>query len=274
MLKYLPEVFIVVNVLIIGDENAKSLPMVLKSKYLSRLYTNFEYPNLIDIKFNTFKELARKCKALKIDIVLVEDKKLILQGIVDVLRKNFVNCIGVSAKWTNLVLSRKFAGEILQKYDIDVPEKFLYPKEFPLMVKADGFSKTAGSMEEVIQIRQEIFNYSPEIAKTVFLEKYIDGEKYNLTSLYDGKTLITLPAEGLAQDKTEEYNKKLHLMLKDENADFIGYINSSVIFSGNRLFNIGFNFEFPELNTDVLFVLHAMIYQKLDEIDLLFSKNI
>ncbi len=256
------------NVLIIGDENARSLRMVLNSKYLKKLYTNFEYCNTADIHFNTFTELAQKCKSLKIDIVLVEDKKLILQGIAEVLRKNFVNCIGVSAKWTNLVLSNKFAREMKEKYGINFPEKFLYPKEFPLIVKADGVIRKANSLEEVIQIKRKIFEYSPEIAKSVFLEKFIYGEKYTLTSLYDGKTLATLPAEELDKELIIDYNNKLYSMFKGENADFIGYINSEVILSNNKIYNTGFNFDFPKLNADILFILNSMIYQKLDEIDL------
>lgn len=258
------------NVLIIGDKNAKSLSLIFKSKYLNKLYTNFEYPNTAEIKFNTFKELATKCKALKVDLVLVEDEKLILQGIVDVLKKNYVNCIGVTTKWTNLVLSNNFAREIKSKYEIKTPEKFLYPKQFPLMVKADGFEKKAYSTNEVIQIKEDIFNYSPEIAKTIFLEKFIEGNKYILTSLYDGKTLITLPNQELSTEKINEYNNKLFKMFKSENANFIGYINSLVIFSNNQLYNIGFNFDFPKLNADIIFIFNSMIYQKLDELEFIF----
>ena len=258
------------NVLIVGNTDAKSLPMVLKSKYLNKLYTTFEYQNHTDIRFNTFKELAQKCKALKIDIVLVEDQKLILQGITDVLKNNFVNCIGITAKWTNLILSNKFAEEMTKKYQINVPERFLYPKEFPLMVKADGFNKIAYSLEDVIKIRQEIFDFSPEIAKSIFLEKYITGEKFTLTSLFDGKTLVTMPTEGLTSEIINAYNKKLSSMLKNENADFIGYINSSVILANNQLYNMGFNFNFPQVsNTDILFLFSSMIYQKLDELNII-----
>ena len=57
-------------------------------------------------------------------------------------------------------------------------------------------------------------------------------------------------------------------MFKGENADFIGYINSEVILSNNKIYNTGFNFDFPKLNADILFILNSMIYQKLDEIDL------
>ena len=258
------------NVLIIGDKSSKALSSIIESKYLGRLFANFETENATDIRFNTFRELTLKCKVLKIDIVFVEDEKMILQGIVDVLRKNFVNCIGLTAFWTNLVLSNNFAREIKSKYEIKTPEKFLYPQQFPLMVKADGFEKKAYSTNEVIQIKEDLFNYSPEIAKTIFLEKFIEGNKYILTSLYDGKTLITLPNQELSTEKINEYNDKLFKMFKSENANFIGYINSLVIFSNNQLYNIGFNFDFPKLNADIIFIFNSMIYQKLDELEFIF----
>ena len=261
------------NILLIGNSEAKTTKMLLNSKYLNKLYTNFPHENTIEITFNTFKELVNKCKGLKIDIVFVEEQKMILQGIADFLKTNFVNCIALNSYWTKLILSVDFARNMMQKYNIHIPEKFLYPKEFPLVVKADGFTKIAHSMDEVIKFKQEIFNYSPVIAKSMFLEKFINGEKYNLTSLFDGKNLITIPVKGLPANSIYEYNNKLHTMFRSENADFIGYINSSVIFSNNQIYNIGFNFDFPKLNADIIFIFNSMIYQKLDELDvLLFIK--
>ncbi len=254
------------NVLIIGDKSSKALSSIIESKYLGRLFANFETENATDIRFNTFRELALKCKVLKIDIVFVEDEKMILQGIVDVLRKNFVNCIGLTAFWTNLVLSNKFARDMCQKYQINVPEKYSYPKSFPLIVKTDGFTRVANSIPELVSIRQEINNYSPEIIETVFLEKYIQGKNYILTSLFDGKTLVSIPLKEIPPDTIRAYNKKLENMLLKEQAGFIGYINSKIIFAGTHIYNIGFNLDFPVLDSDILFVFNAVIYQKLNEL--------
>ena len=118
------------NVLIIADESSKALKAVLKSKYLNKLFTNFEASGAVDIRFNTFKELAQKCKSLKIDIVIVEDEKMILQGIADVLRKNFVNCIAINAFWTQLILSNDFVRKMVLKYGIDVPKYLVIQKSF------------------------------------------------------------------------------------------------------------------------------------------------
>lgn len=262
------------NVLVIGDDKAKSIPRILKSKYLKKLYANFEYPNATTIRFNTFRELGEKCKALKIDIVFVEDEKLIFQGIIDVLRLNFINCIGLTSKWADLILSNKFANEMTQKYGIKTPEKFSYPKEFPLIVKADGYTAKAGSVDEMIKIRQTIFNHSAEIANTIFLEKYIKGAEYTLTSLFDGKTVLTLPDKNLSEKIITQYSKKLETMFTGEKANFIGYINSKIILSKNQLYNLKFDLSFPAMQEfDILFVFNSIIYQKLDELGFLFRIN-
>ena len=255
------------NVLIIGDENSKALNAVKKSKYLNKLYTNFESKNSVDIRFNTFKELALKCKSLKIDMVIVEDKKLILQGIADVLRASFVNCIALTSFWTRLILSNDFARQMAAKYGIETPEILSYPGEFPIVVRADGILRVANSVSEVIKIRQEIYEYSPEIAKTIVLERFIKGEEYNLPFLFDGKSLRLIPQEGLNEKLADEYGKKLEKMFVQENPNFTGYINSRVIVSSQKIFNAGFTLDFPALNSDILYILVNLIYQKLDEIN-------
>ena len=125
-------------------------------------------------------------------------------------------------------------------------------------------------MQEIIDIRQEIFNKSSEIGKTIYIEEYIEGEEYNLNSLYDGNNLITFPPQNIDLNIIADYNKKLERMLKSEKVDFVGFINSKVIIAEDKVYNIGFRFEFAKPNTDVdfLYLLNLAIYQKLDEITL------
>lgn len=252
------------NVLLVASEDSKALDSILRSKYLGKLYATFECPEVVEVRFNTFKELAQKCKSLKIDLVLVDDEKMILQGIADVLRKYFVNCIAINSYWTKLVLSNQFAKNMLQKYGIDTPEILMYPKSFPLVLRADGIKEFVNSMPELLDLRQKISKGSSEIADTIFLEEFIEGQKYTLTSLFDGKNLITFSE--LSGDLVSEYNAKLEKMFLNEAPNFIGYINSHVILSKQKLFNIGFSFEFPKIEEDLLYIFISAIYQKLDEI--------
>lgn len=254
------------NVFFIGNPESKVLKDIFQSKYLNKLYTNFELENAVDVGFNTFKELARKCKALKVDIVIVDDEKMILQGIADVLRKHFVNCIALNSYWTQLILSNKFAHDMLKKYGIKTPEVFMYPKEFPLVIRANGVVEYANSLQELISIRNKIADISSEVADSVFLERFIKGQEYSLTSLFDGKHLITFPVEGLSEIQISEYNSKLEKMFVSQNPEFIGFINSKVILEKQTLYNIGFNISFPNFKEDLLFILINAIYQKLNEI--------
>lgn len=251
------------NVLIAGD--GELLPLVQKSKFLKKLYITSEVDGAISIKFNTFVELARKCKALQIDVVLVENEKWILQGIADVLRKNFVNCIAPNALMAERLIDSLLSRQFLLKYNINIPQKLTYPNKFPMLVRGKGFKYKANSIEEVLQIKDLINqNYSSEIASTAFLEDFIEGEVLNVTSFFDGKILKTFSND----NQILEYSKLLEKALVQENASFIGFFNSRLIKNDNTLYNTGFrlNYAKTEFEKDFLYILYCGIYQKLNEL--------
>ncbi len=251
------------NVLIAGDGELS--PLVQKSKFLKKLYITSEVDGAISIKFNTFVELAKKCKALQIDVVLVENEKWILQGIADVLRKSFVNCIAPNALMAERLIDSLLSRQFLLKYNINIPQKLTYPNKFPMLVRGKGFKYKANSIEEVLQIKDLINqNYSSEIASTAFLEDFIEGEVLNVTSFFDGKTLKTFSND----NQILEYSKLLEKALVQENANFIGFFNSRLIKNDNTLYNTGFglNYAKTEFEKDFLYVLYCGIYQKLNEL--------
>ena len=134
------------NILVIGQ---KCIDKIKSSKYLNKLYTTSEeeIDGVVSIKFNTFKELAQKCRTLQIDVVLIEEEKWILEGIANVMKQNFVNCFAVTSKWTQLGLSHHYARKMLAKYGIKVPPIINLPLEFPVIIKGDGVLKKAFSMQ-------------------------------------------------------------------------------------------------------------------------------
>lgn len=257
------------NVLIAGDGTC--IDYIKTSDFLGKLYTTSEIESegVINIKFNTFKELAKKCKALQIDFVIPENQRWINEGISNVLRSSYVNCIAPDTKWTELGIPNIQTRKMLEKYEINIPPITLVPAEFPLILKGNGVSKLVNSVQEIIDTRQDIHKCSPAIAKDLYLEKYLDGKTFVLTSLFDTKNLITFPSNEIPQNLFNEYTKKLENMLKEEKADFIGFINSTVILCENKLYNTGFSFEFHRLNCniDILYILSLAIYQKLNEVD-------
>jgi hypothetical protein len=258
------------NILIVCKNSSKYLEYIKSSKYLRKLYTtsDTEQEGAITINFNTFQELCEKCRALQIDIVLVEEEKWILEGIADVMRKNYINCFAPTSYWTNLALYNSFANSLLTKYGINIPPQTLLPQEFPVLVKADGILRKANSLQEIISIKKEIFETSPEIAKTVYLEEFLHNKKHIVTSLFDGNSIYTFPDKNFMPALLEEYSSKLERLLRGEKADFIGFINSYLIEENGILYNTGFSFELlkPNCELDFLYILQLAIYQKLNEI--------
>lgn len=267
------------NVLIVSTKRSKYIAHILNSKYLNKLYVTSEeeVEGAVQLKFNTFKELAKKCRTLQVDIVLVEEEKWVLEGIANVMKQNFVNCFAVTSDWTELGLSHNFARKKLEEYGINVPPKITLPLEFPVLVKGDGVLKKANSMQEIISIKEKVYKTSGEVSKGIFLEKYLKGEKCKLISLFDGKHLLTFPHEGVGRTLLNEYSLKLERMLTGEKAKFLGFINSEVVEENGILYNTGFNFEFsmPDFDMwqtaypkDILYVCLSAIYQKLNEVEL------
>ena len=267
------------NVLIISTQKSKYTEHILGSKYLNKLYitSDEEVKGAVQLKFNTFRELAQKCRTLQVDVVLVEEEKWALEGIANVMKQNYINCFSATTDWTELGLSHNFARKMLEKYQINVPPIITLPLEFPVLVKGDGVLKKANSMQEIVSIKERVYKTSGEISKGVFLEKYLKGEKCKLISMFDGKHLLTFPHEGVNSVLLSEYSKKLETMFIEEKANFIGFINSEVVAEDGILYNTGFSFEFsmPDFDMwqtaypkDILYVCLSAIYQKLNEVEL------
>ncbi len=252
----------IINIVIVGDD--KNSEYVKNSKFVSKVYFAPK-----DVKFNTFRELAEKCKALKADIVIVNDEKWILQGVGDVLRSQNVNCVAPTSRWTKFGIERDEARKILEKYDFPLLSEIVLPDSFPVYVKGNGVCKKANSLNEIVKIREEIYNKSYETAKTIYLEEFFDEPK-KISSLYDGKHLITFPHDELDKELILKYNDKLNNVLNSEKANFIGFINSYVVRKDDELYNTGFDFAFPDYNIyqDLIYILISALYQKLNEIEL------
>ena len=108
------------NILILGTGiiEQKLINLCLKSKLLDRIYTasNKHLKDIPNIEFNNFEELAQKAKAIQIDLVLVADRNLIEQGIVEFLKKHKINIVSVNQKWFNLESSRLIAKQLMKHY--------------------------------------------------------------------------------------------------------------------------------------------------------------
>ncbi len=185
------------NILIIGKIQNNLLEAVCNSKLLDKLYTAALEPleEIPNIEFENFEDLARKAKALKIDIALTSDKDLIQAGIADVLKKYLVNIFAVNKKWANLETSRLAAKQLANYYSVNTPEVIKAPLAFPVVIKTNRPKGTyiANSISDLVNKMEQL-----EGEKT-FLEEYLRGEVYELTSLWDGKNILSFPLENLTE---------------------------------------------------------------------------
>ena len=82
------------NILILGTGTIeqKLINICLKSRLLDHLYTASNEPleNIPNIEYNSWEELAQKAKVVQADLILVVDKILIQQGLVDFLKKKML----------------------------------------------------------------------------------------------------------------------------------------------------------------------------------------
>lgn len=251
------------NILLVGD--GLNLTALRMSKYLKKLYVTSENIDETQISFNTFLELAKKCRLHQIDLVIVENEKWIRQGIADVLKKNHINCIAINSNWITFMNK-----SMLNRYEINTPLTLTFP-DVPLVVKSGNYQQIANSLTDVVNIQQHFFSISAEVAKNMYLEEFIDGDKFVINAIFDGKNLLSFPLKELNKQQQlmlSKYTKHLENMLVTEKIDFLGFINSKLIWHKNDWYNVGFSFEFPktDLQIDLIFLLISALYQKLNEI--------
>lgn len=264
------------NILILGTGvvEQKLINLCLKSHFLDHIYTasNNALENIPNIEYADYEDLSNKAKAIQADIILVADKNLIQDGVVDFLRKRLLNVISVNKKWFNLESSRIIAKRLMNYYSINHSGTILAPIAFPVVLKTDKpeFAKIIYSMSELVDAKEKF------VGKEIFLEEYLSGEVAYLLSLWDGKSLIHFCSEvnptEVQQDRLELYKTKLSFMFSDEKPDFIGFFTTKLIWAKNDwhvleyVMHIDGNAPLDSIDKDFLYILNSVIYQKLAEI--------
>lgn len=263
------------NILIIGTENTELalLELCLKSRFLDKIYTASQTPldGVPNIEYSDYEELAKKSRALNIDIALTANKKLLKDGIANELKKYGINIIGINKKWANLD-SRIVTKNLAAHYSINVPEIIKAPTTFPVVIKTDLPESTqiAESMSDLIEKKEKL------AGKKNFLEEYMQGEIFYLLSLWDGKNIVSFNrTDNLTEvqlDRLELYKTKLNFMLSDEKADFTGFLTSKLLWTKNDWYLLEY-IIYPSVKTslsyiekDFLYILNLAVYQKLNEI--------
>ena len=263
------------NILIIGDgEVEKALvDLCLRSKKLDHIYiaSNNKNESIPNIEYSSLEDLISKAKSVQADAILFIDKTLIEKDFIDLCRKNMLNVFSVNKKWLNLETSRLVAKQLMTHYSISTPRVLKIPTVFPVVLRTISSREVyiAKSMQDLVSKKEELFG------QEVFIEEYLEGEIYEMTSLWDGKNLLSFPIANISEVQKERldlYNTKLNFMLSDEKADFMGFFISRLLWAKNDWYvleyKMGFDSttNFENIKTDFVSILDSAIYQKLNEI--------
>lgn len=132
------------NVLVYGSggrENALAWK-IAQSPLLNKLFLalpNDGFKNLgEEIVFSSFEDLAKKCVKNKINLAVIGPEAPLSEGIVDVLNKSGIKCIGVNKKWAQLESSKKFAKEFMVKHKIQTAKYFIISKNEEIVEGSKG----------------------------------------------------------------------------------------------------------------------------------------
>ena len=263
------------NILIIGNSTENFCNLIKQSDLFDKLIIATSTPpsGVANIEYNDFDDLVNKIKSLQIDISIITDTKLIKNGLADFLKSKYINTISVNKKWFNLESSRLVAKELLKHYSINIPNIILAPKEFPIIIKTDSpdSSKIAYSMTDLVSAVKKLSG------KKTFLEEFLDGPCYSLLTLWDGKSAYHIQGKTsfteVQQDRLELLKTKFNIMFSDENANFIGFFSTKLIWAKNDWYVLEFNMGLCEqmiierINQDFIYLLNTAIYQKINELD-------
>jgi len=190
------------------EETKKNLYFMPGNGATTQLGTN--------INITDYKELSQWAKNTNIDLTIVGPEQPLVDGVVDIFRKEGLTIFGPSAAAAQLEGSKVYMKNILKKYNIPTAafietenkeEAFNFidsMKKIPIVVKADGLCAGKGVIiamnkdeaKDAVSgmLSGESFG---EAGNAVIVEEYLDGYELSIFAICDGENYVVLPA---AQD--------------------------------------------------------------------------
>ncbi len=212
------------NILIIGNggrENALAWA-IQKNELIKRIYLlpgnagskKINKSERLSLNLNNIKELIKKLKYLKIDLVVIGPETPLAEGLGEILRENNFDVFGPGSDGAKLESSKSWAKEFMKEAKIptanfwkvkslEEAKEIIFSSPNPLVVKADGLASGKGvfipkTKKESLKATEEIikgkFGNAGEI---VVLEEKIEGPEVSVFALCDGRNYVLLPT---AQD--------------------------------------------------------------------------
>jgi phosphoribosylamine---glycine ligase len=210
-----------VNILILGSGGREySIGLAIKKENTHNLYFmpgNGATSNLgTNINIKDYEKLAIFAKENSIDLTIVGPEAPLVDGVVDIFRRENLAIFGPTKAAARLEGSKAYMKNILKKYNIptaafietsNINEAYEFidnMKNLPIVVKADGLCAGKGviiaqSKEEAKKTVEDMLSGSSfgEAGANVVVEEFLDGYELSVFAICDGKNYKVLPA---AQD--------------------------------------------------------------------------
>ncbi|EYE89154.1 phosphoribosylamine--glycine ligase [Fervidicella metallireducens AeB] len=161
-----------------------------------------------NINLTRIDDLLNFARKENIDLTVVGPEAPLVEGIVDVFKKEGLRIFGPSKRAAQLEGSKIFSKNFMKKYNVKTAAyevfeeeasavEYLKECEYPIVIKADGLAAGKGvaicnSFEEAQGVIsdfmiQDIFKGA---GKRIVIEEYLDGVEASILSVTDGKTII------------------------------------------------------------------------------------
>ncbi|MBR9699425.1 phosphoribosylamine--glycine ligase [Candidatus Woesearchaeota archaeon] len=208
------------NVLLIGNgarEHAIA-KAIARSKTKPTLFSYMKAKNpgiaelSSDVKIGSYTDLpgiVEYAKAQQADFVVIGPEDPLNNGVVDVLEKEGIQCVGPKKELAQLETSKSFTRNLMKKYDIEGCPDFKvftriegikdYMDSLPgVVVKPDGLTGGKGVkvQGDHFQTIDEALDYCKEVLEkhsSVIVEEKLEGEEFSLQCFTDGKTVVDSP---------------------------------------------------------------------------------
>ncbi|ADL51364.1 phosphoribosylamine/glycine ligase [Clostridium cellulovorans 743B] len=162
----------------------------------------------VNVDLNTIEEMKDFALENKVDLTIVGPEVYLVQGVVDLFKKNNLKIFGPAQAGAELEGSKSFAKDFMKKYNVKTADyqvfnnledsiEHLKKCDFPIVIKADGLaagkgvyiSPTYEEAEKALRecMEEDVFKGA---GKTVVIEEFLEGVEASILTITDGKTIV------------------------------------------------------------------------------------
>ena len=164
----------------------------------------------VDIKVTDIDALAAFARKEQIGLTIIGPEAPLVEGVVEVFRKEGLRCFGPTKGASQLEGSKAFTKDFLARHNIPSAEymtfteigsarDYILKKGAPIVVKADGLAAGKGvilaqTVGEAISAAESMLseNVFGEAGHRVVVEEFLRGEEASFIVMVDGKNILPL----------------------------------------------------------------------------------